>query len=128
MEQNARSFKDVRGRLEQIVDEVNAEGVTLDEALKLYEEAVKLGLSACELSESDLLPEEMQPEEAQLESAETRPPQPDPTVAAAYEASDIAEAALIEQVGDVASVQRPEAPDQVAPVEAEGDGSAPYSR
>lgn len=49
------SFEAVRTRLEQIVDEVNAEGITLDEALSLYEEAVKLGLSACDLSEQDAL-------------------------------------------------------------------------
>lgn len=45
------SYEDVSARLNQIVDEVNAEGVTLDEALALYEEAVKLGLRACDLSE-----------------------------------------------------------------------------
>ncbi|MDO4291378.1 MAG: exodeoxyribonuclease VII small subunit [Eggerthellaceae bacterium] len=49
------TFDEVRARLEQIVDEVNAEGVTLDEALSLYEEAVKLGLSACDMSEQDAL-------------------------------------------------------------------------
>lgn len=49
------SFEEVQARLEQIVDEVNAEGITLDEALALYEEAVKLGLSACDLSEQDAL-------------------------------------------------------------------------
>ena len=31
-----------------------AEDISLDDALKLYEEAVKLGLSACDLSEQDL--------------------------------------------------------------------------
>ena len=45
------SYDDVSARLNQIIDEVNAEGVTLDEALALYEEAVKLGLRACDLSE-----------------------------------------------------------------------------
>lgn len=49
------SFEQVRARLDAIVDEVNAEGVSLDEALALYEEAVKLGLSACDLSEKDAL-------------------------------------------------------------------------
>lgn len=48
------TFEDLRARLEQIVDEVSAEGVSLDEALALYEEAVKLGLSACDLSERDV--------------------------------------------------------------------------
>ncbi len=45
------SYEDVSARLNQIVDEVNAQGVTLDQALALYEEAVKLGLRACDLSE-----------------------------------------------------------------------------
>lgn len=49
------SFEAVRTRLEEIVEEVNAEGISLDEALALYEEAVKLGLSACDLSEQDAL-------------------------------------------------------------------------
>lgn len=47
------TFDEVRARLDEIVDEVNAEGVSLDDALALYEEAVKLGLSACDLSERD---------------------------------------------------------------------------
>lgn len=49
------SFEQLRSRLDEIVDEVNAEGISLDEALALYEEAVKLGLSACDLSEKDAL-------------------------------------------------------------------------
>lgn len=48
------SFDAVRNRLDEIVDAVNAEGISLDEALALYEEAVKLGLSACDLSELDV--------------------------------------------------------------------------
>ncbi len=52
--QEYAGFEAVRARLDQIVDEVNAEGISLDEALSLYEEAVKLGLSACDLSESDV--------------------------------------------------------------------------
>lgn len=49
------TFEDIRARLDQIVDEVNAEGISLDDALLLYEEAVKLGLSACDVSEQDVL-------------------------------------------------------------------------
>ncbi len=49
-----RTFDELRARLDEIVDEVNAEGVSLDDALALYEEAVKLGLSACDLSERDI--------------------------------------------------------------------------
>lgn len=47
-------FGQVHERLTQIVDEVSAEDISLDDALKLYEEAVKLGLSACDLSEQDI--------------------------------------------------------------------------
>lgn len=47
------NFAQVRARLDEIVDEVNAEGVSLDDALALYEEAVKLGLRACDMSEED---------------------------------------------------------------------------
>lgn len=123
MEQNAQSFESVRDRLEEIVDEVNAEGISLDEALKLYEEAVKLGLSACELSESDLLPEEAQPEEAaEGEDAQAT------TTDAAFEASDIAEAALIEQVGDAASVQASAPAAPAIAGEVEDDGPTPHSR
>ena len=49
------TYDDVRARLDEIVDEVNAEGVGLDDALALYEEAVKLGLLACDLSEEGAL-------------------------------------------------------------------------
>ncbi|MCI9261325.1 exodeoxyribonuclease VII small subunit [uncultured Adlercreutzia sp.] len=53
-EQRGSAFGEVQERLNQIVDEVSAEDTSLDDALKLYEEAVKLGLSACDLSEQDI--------------------------------------------------------------------------
>ncbi len=105
MERDTQSFADVRGRLERIVDEVSAENISLDDALKLYEEAVKLGLSACELSESDLLPEELQPEAEGEASGDVQAPAPVQVQDAPAEEPDVAEAALIEQVGDAASVQ-----------------------
>ena len=49
-DEQGRTFEDVHERLSEIVDEVSAEDISLDDALKLYEEAVKLGLSACDLS------------------------------------------------------------------------------
>ncbi len=55
MDEREMTFDSVKSRLEEIVDEVNAEGLSLDEALSLYEEAVKLGLAACDLSEQDAL-------------------------------------------------------------------------
>lgn len=48
---DAASYDQVRDRLDEIVEAVSAPGISLDEALALYEEAVKLGLSACDLSE-----------------------------------------------------------------------------
>ena len=53
-DEQGRTFEAVHERLNQIVDEVAAEDISLDDALKLYEEAVKLGLSACDLSEQDI--------------------------------------------------------------------------
>lgn len=46
-----QTYDQVRDRLDEIVEAVSAPGISLDDALALYEEAVKLGLSACDLSE-----------------------------------------------------------------------------
>lgn len=78
-EQPTGSFEDVQARLNQIVDEVSAEDISLDDALKLYEEAVKLGLSACDLSEQDIdafLSVEEAPEGAEAADAEADPAAP----------------------------------------------------
>lgn len=53
-EMSPQSFSAVRERLDQIAEEVAREDIALDDALALYEEAVKLGLRACDLSEADL--------------------------------------------------------------------------
>lgn len=50
-EQRSDSFESVKDRLDQIAEDVAREDLPLDEALALYEEAVKLGLKACDLSE-----------------------------------------------------------------------------
>ena len=63
MDEKPQNFDAVKKRLDEIVEEVSAEGVSLDEALALYEEAIKLGLDACNVSEADLLGEES-PEDA----------------------------------------------------------------
>ena len=75
------TFEAVRTRLDEIVDAVSAEDVTLDEALALYEEAVKLGLSACDLSEKDV--EAAFPEEAAGEEGASAPADADADVAGA---------------------------------------------
>lgn len=55
MTDDSPKFDDVKARLDEIAVEVSADGVSLDEALALYEEAVSLGLAACDLSEKDVL-------------------------------------------------------------------------
>ncbi len=49
------TFPAIRERLSAIAEEVGAEGISLDDALSLYDEAVKLALQACDLAEDDLL-------------------------------------------------------------------------
>lgn len=69
---SADTFDDVRNRLDEIVEAVNAPGISLDEALSLYEEAVKLGLAACDLSEEgaeELIAQEEAKEAAEKEAA-----------------------------------------------------------
>ena len=51
---NPESFEDVKGRLDEIVEAVSDENIPLDDALKLYEEAVELGLFASSLLEENL--------------------------------------------------------------------------
>ena len=50
----SRSFEAVKGRLDEIVEAVSDENIALDDALALYEEAVKLGLAASALLEENL--------------------------------------------------------------------------
>lgn len=52
---DAHDLKAVKARLDAIVDAVNDESIPLDDALELYEEAVKLGMKASEIMEADLL-------------------------------------------------------------------------
>ncbi|WP_080799499.1 exodeoxyribonuclease VII small subunit [Arabiibacter massiliensis] len=48
------TFEAVKGRLDEIVDAVNDDGLPLDDALALYEEAVALGLRASDLLEENI--------------------------------------------------------------------------
>ena len=47
-------YSSLKERLDQIVDAVSDEGISLDDALSLYEEAVKLGSAASALIEKDI--------------------------------------------------------------------------
>lgn len=51
---NDASFLDIQSRLNEIVTLVDDENLPLDEALKLYEEAVNLGLQASSLIEENM--------------------------------------------------------------------------
>lgn len=48
------TFENVKERLDEIVDAVNDESISLDDALDLYEEAVKLGMQASTLLEEGI--------------------------------------------------------------------------
>lgn len=52
---DAMTFDESKARLEEIADMVEDPEISLDDALKLYEEAVRIGLHACDVSEQDIL-------------------------------------------------------------------------
>ena len=54
----SNEFEAVRKRLEEIAREVDDDDMSLDDALDLYEEAVKLGLKASSLLEVGIVAEE----------------------------------------------------------------------
>lgn len=54
------NFEEVKTRLNEIVDEVAAEDISLDNALDLYEEALKLGMQVSSLLEKDIAAAEVQ--------------------------------------------------------------------
>jgi exodeoxyribonuclease VII small subunit len=51
-----QTFEGVSARLREIADAVSDEGISLDDALSLYEEAVKLGTQAADLCEEGIEP------------------------------------------------------------------------
>lgn len=55
--QQPNQFEAVKARLEEIARQVDDESLSLDQALDLYEEAVKLGLQASDLLETGIEPE-----------------------------------------------------------------------
>ena len=55
---NNQTFSDIRDRLEDIATQVRGDDLSLDSALDLYDEAVRLSMKATELLESVDLGEE----------------------------------------------------------------------
>jgi len=71
-------FESVRMRLEEIAREVDDESLSLDEALDLYEEAVKLGLQASDLLEAGIIVEYEPEQDGAVEGpSEVQSPAPD---------------------------------------------------
>ena len=62
--QSVETYDQVKGRLDEIVQAVSDEGLSLDDALDLYEEAVKLGMRASQLIEDQTLAASPDAEEA----------------------------------------------------------------
>lgn len=75
MSNEETNFEDIKQRLGQIVERVSEDDIDLDEALALYEEAVKLGVAACDASEYGIETEEA--EEKSIETETTKPENPD---------------------------------------------------
>lgn len=95
------SFEDIKQRLDQIVERVSEDDIDLDEALTLYEEAVKLGVAACDASEFDTESEEAEAENIEAENAAPENPE-------AQAANEAAEEVVEEVVVTGSSEQNPE--------------------
>ncbi len=54
-DEHVSDFPQIKARLDDIAESVNDESLSLDEVLKLYEEAVSLGLEASSLLEQEVL-------------------------------------------------------------------------
>lgn len=54
-----QGFADVKERLDEIVDAVNDDDISLDAALDLYEEAITLGMKVSSLLEEDISAEQI---------------------------------------------------------------------
>lgn len=114
-----QDFEAMKSRLDEIADEVSAEGISLDEALALYEEAVKLGLSACDVSEADILV----PEEAE-EGNEGAAEAPADDASAQEDAAAVADAVAVAEAveaseGTVAGVTEETVIESVVPANPE---------
>ncbi|MGI6104906.1 MAG: exodeoxyribonuclease VII small subunit [Raoultibacter sp.] len=68
--QNKNSFNEVKLRLDQIVEAISEDDISLDDALGLYEEAVKLGMQATTLLEEDIEQSEIDEGVAAIEASE----------------------------------------------------------
>lgn len=70
-----KSFEDVKTRLDEIVEVVSDEDITLDQALDLYEEAIKLGMQVSARLEEDISDEQVKEAVSEMESDENTTPE-----------------------------------------------------
>lgn len=88
------TFETVKMRLDEIVDAVNADGISLDDALDLYEEAVKLGMKASTMLEEGISEQDVDATNETDEAGEIGTEQAESTdvgqeaASAAYEGED----------------------------------------
>lgn len=66
MSEHNNSFEAAKLRLDEIVDAVSTDDISLDDALDLYEEAVKLGMQVSTMIEEDISANDVEDELAKL--------------------------------------------------------------
>ena len=74
---DARSFEDIKTRLDEIVSLVSDDSLPLDEALDLYEEAVGIGLQASRIMEEGIAEKEAEQAAQALQDAISHEPKGD---------------------------------------------------
>ena len=66
-----KEYEKIEGRLKEIEEKISSEKLDMDESLKLYEEAVDLGMKASQTIEHNVLGDKAEEgEEAEAEEAE----------------------------------------------------------
>ena len=70
---NNTSFVEVKNRLDEIVDAVADEDISLDAALDLYEEAIKLGMQVGTMLEENIAVEEVQATISSMDAESNEP-------------------------------------------------------
>lgn len=74
MAEMPQDFPSIKERLDRIAEEVAVPDIPFDEALALFDEAISLGLAACDMSEADLALEEAEPFEESATDDEAQDP------------------------------------------------------
>lgn len=92
------NFEEVKTRLDEIVDAVADENISLDNALDLYEEAIKLGMQVSSLLEEDIAPEEVQARVGRMDAEDAEQAQAEGSIADGQEGA--VDPAEVDQASD----------------------------